>query len=379
MNSGYLMLESPRVPSLGHRTLVSTGGETREHMDDALDRLRQVSPTADRVEAGHAVRQSGQSGVTAREGIERLVFVSPWLRNVEPAVKERVRDVLAELLRKDVGELIADPDLPRMARDRTVVVHPLLNVWRQRVEEVLQGGTYVPGAAPIAPEVLPGQQAPARQQEAEIPHTATTPARPALAPESGHKSIWLRILAGVAIALVIGFVVARRMPGKSTSNNGAAMPSSPGDAKRPETEEEKKNAEERLAECENAVKEIIEGNEKEIEKWAGILDKTNYPFRACLVNVKGMWMQENGAGDFTGRCTRIDKIITEFRVAFSASFPANFLAQQVDNKEFLHCMQQEDSASCLKTIDRELGFLPTNFFQKAYLFYQRKKDYDCTR
>ncbi len=377
----YLILESPRVASLGYRILVSSGLEAGgRRLDDLLKRPGQKDLSADLLEVSYAVKQPGQSGITGRDGLERLVLVSPKLCTADQALRNRVRENMINLLQADAEMLLADPELSRTARDRTVIEHSLMDEWLGRVEDILEGHEPVSSTCTAAKsEPVPAST---QRRTAAVSMMPSEPAR-----STSMKAISKNSVVMTAVVLIAGLLAViffavqapewlsgcQRPPAHSFEGKYEWLPE---DVGKPRNREEAQQFERCMDECWQELVSFIEKNDDYRTEWEKI-DRSNFPVRAWYLELPREWLNSGNLPIAENLFSRVLSALSGFREAMRAAPDAGMsemIPNHLSSSEFVKVISDPQNAEKIGALFAELHYPPSNFIAKAYGLFSWEKE-----
>jgi len=320
----YLILDSPRVGSLGYRIIVNVGCAPTAYIEECLERSRQQPSAPDILVVSHIVKQYGQSTIVAREGVERLLLISAQLTVAEPIIRERVGELLNSILQQDVEQLLADPELPGMARDRIIIEHPLLSSWLRRVDALLHDRTDSGNDADIAPTSQTWQrQQPSPSQPESASQTIPNPPPSILPPRTANNSHKILCVGAAILTLLLaGTLKVGHLRFRQSTNNHPANSCAyeeryewlPDYIRKPVTDAEVKRFEERLNDCWMDLVNFIKANNIEHDNVKKI-NARDFPVWAGFIKTRAEWTEIENDSAAEIRYKRIDAVITNFKEA----------------------------------------------------------------
>ncbi len=369
----YLLLESPRVDSLGHRLIVSTGTDSDARCTLLIDSPQQCEQFPDVLVVSHSVKQPSQYGNTSREGIERLSFVCSQIGSADPVLKEQLRKAMVVLLRDRAEHILADPELTRLARDRTVVTHPAMDEWCAILVEVLTGKGSEPPQS--SPQVSPPDHC---AQRIQGPTGSTAMSEGESITSSERKSPKKSVVPIISIILVLlfGTVAVIKLYPSRTPRNGTStihdqyawlsaynvlVPRSPEEA-------ERYNA--ILNACWSELGLLSTANKK-----SGLKKPNN--IQSWMDHVIEKWVNsgENTQSN-DARFKQIQKTIQLFRDAGANLSGVSFPDAKMSPSEFMEWFIDKQNQDIRENVYKFAHFEhePTGFFEKSHRLFNWSKD-----
>jgi len=365
-----LVLETPRVATLGHRIIATSGFTASPHYEELLNSSRERGSRENTLVATHTVTQRSQSGITGREGVERLVLISPWLHQLDQPAKGRLIEHLSRLLESKAEELLADSELIRKARGQTLIEHHRLDEWLEGIRARFFPQEAARGIPAVRAEAVPISD----QPQGRPPGKGGTQPGSAACFGRKKKIAPLRLLAAAGLlgllVVGIGFVLYHIDGSRSYEGRYEWLPE---EVEKPKTKSQAERFDERLNECWEALTTLISENSDSFSDWArfpGI--KKIQPVRAWLLDVSSDMLKVSGASSQKERFQRIQKYISEFQKSIpdmASVSSGNAWPSDMECKGFLEQLEDARLAGHLDGAYAELDFSPVDFFDKARELY----------
>lgn len=374
ISQNYLVLETPRTADLGHRIITSSGVTEGPSTDKLLKHAREQGSDDAIMIASHMVMQRGQSGLTSREGVERLILVSPSLHSLDQTTQGQLRDHLSNYLRGHVEKLLNDPELIRNARERTVLGHSRLDEWLRSIEFMFFSQVSTTNTPPAMAEVGSGQEPsqtnPPVGKAVPVDYQIST-ARKRNSTPSGYL-----VIACLIGAVVVGIGVVRHRSGRAGTDETTTARSYkgkydwlPNGIDKPRTEEQANEFEGRLNECWQALDYLVSMNGSHIEDWKILSGLEDYPIRAWLVGVSSAAQRTSHDLTEEERFNRILAVLRDYREKVNI-IPGSSIADtpwdHMDNTEYLKNILDDRHANRMEGSYAELKYSPSAFFEKMY-------------